>query len=98
MPQASTPHDVLRRLLESEAHARRRAEEAERVNAEEAQRLDEEIVDLAREIETDLIVMGHARRRPRTRLLLGSVAEHVLEFAPCPVLIVKYEDDRHAGR
>lgn len=49
----------------------------------------EEIVAHARDRGADLIVMGHVGRRPHTRVLLGSVAERVLEFAPCPVMIVK---------
>lgn len=50
----------------------------------------EEIVAHAHEHEIDLIVMGHVGRRPSARVLLGSVAERVLEFAPCPVLVVKH--------
>lgn len=48
----------------------------------------ESIVEAARELHADLIVMG-SRSRPGVRhLLLGSVAEKVLRTAPCPVLIV----------
>jgi len=58
----------------------------------------EEIVAHARDRGADLIVMGHVGRSPHTRVLLGSVAERVLEFAPCPVLVVKQSpeaaDDR----
>ena len=53
----------------------------------------EEIVASAQNLEVDLIVMGHVGRRPRARVLLGSVAERVLEFAPCPVMVVKHEDE-----
>jgi nucleotide-binding universal stress UspA family protein len=53
----------------------------------------EEIVATAQQQEVDLIVMGHVGRRPRARVLLGSVAERVLEFAPCPVMVVKHEED-----
>ena len=53
----------------------------------------EEIVATAQQREVDLIVMGHVGRRPRARVLLGSVAERVLEFAPCPVMVVKHEAD-----
>jgi nucleotide-binding universal stress UspA family protein len=52
----------------------------------------EEIVERARELGTDLIAMGHVGRRSRTRVLLGSVAERVLEFAPCPVMVVRSEE------
>jgi nucleotide-binding universal stress UspA family protein len=36
----------------------------------------------------DLIVMGTHGRRGLSHLLLGSVAEHTLRYAPCPVLTV----------
>jgi nucleotide-binding universal stress UspA family protein len=58
----------------------------------------EEIVAWAREREADLIVMGHVGRRPRAKVLLGSVAERVLEFAPCPVMVVKHDPDEDARR
>lgn len=53
----------------------------------------EEIVRLARDRGADLIVMGHVGRRPRAKVLLGSVTERVLEFAPCPVMVVKHEPE-----
>lgn len=51
----------------------------------------EEIVGLARELGADLIVMGHVGQRGTRRVLLGSVTQRVLDFAPCPVLVVKRE-------
>lgn len=51
----------------------------------------EEIVALAKEIGADLIVMGHVGQRGTRRVLLGSVTERVLDFAHCPVLVVKHE-------
>lgn len=47
-----------------------------------------EIVDRAREIQADLVVMGTHGRTGLKRLLLGSVAEKVLRLAPCPVLML----------
>jgi nucleotide-binding universal stress UspA family protein len=47
------------------------------------------IVAAAKEYQADLIVMGTHGRTGLTRLLLGSVAEHVLRHAACPVLTVK---------
>ena len=38
---------------------------------------------------TDLVVVGARGLGGMTRLLLGSVSEKVLQYAPCPVLIVK---------
>jgi nucleotide-binding universal stress UspA family protein len=47
------------------------------------------IVDVAKEIQAGLIVMGTHGRTGLGRLLMGSVAEHVLRQASCPVLTVK---------
>ena len=46
------------------------------------------IVDQAVSIPADVIVMGTHRRSGLNRLLYGSVTEHVLHRAPCPVLTV----------
>jgi nucleotide-binding universal stress UspA family protein len=48
-----------------------------------------EILDIAREIAADLIVMGTHGRTGFSRLLMGSVAEQVVRKAGCPVLTVK---------
>jgi nucleotide-binding universal stress UspA family protein len=47
-----------------------------------------EIVQLARDLPADLIVMGSHGRSGFDRLMLGSVTERVLRKAPCPVLTV----------
>ena len=47
------------------------------------------ILQIARERECDLIVMGTHGRTGLSHLLMGSVAEKVLRKAPCPVLTVK---------
>jgi len=48
-----------------------------------------EIVHVAREAGSDMIVMGTHGRSGLGRLLLGSIAEEVLRRADCPVLTVK---------
>ena len=48
-----------------------------------------EILRVAQEIRTDLIVMGTHGRTGLGRLLMGSVAEEVVRKAPCPVMTVK---------
>jgi universal stress protein A len=49
------------------------------------------IVETARDVRCDLIVMGnHGRTGLLDRLLMGSVAEKVVRQAPCPVLTVKF--------
>ena len=48
-----------------------------------------EITHLAGELGADLIVIAQVGRRGPPRILVGSVTERVLEYAPCPVLVVK---------
>jgi nucleotide-binding universal stress UspA family protein len=48
-----------------------------------------EIVNLAKGLNVDIIVMGTYGRRGAERILLGSVAERVIEYSTCPVLVIK---------
>ena len=90
--------EVQRELLEhGERYVLTLRQEAERIGLQANTQVRhgdpfEEIVAQARDRNVDLIVMGHVGRRPSTRVLLGSVAERVLEFAPCPVMVVKHEE------
>jgi nucleotide-binding universal stress UspA family protein len=47
------------------------------------------ILDAARDLSADIIVLGSHGRTGLSRLLMGSVAEHVVRHATCPVLTVK---------
>ena len=47
------------------------------------------ILQTAKEVNADLIVMGTHGRRGLTRALLGSVAESVVRHSPIPVLTVR---------
>jgi nucleotide-binding universal stress UspA family protein len=49
----------------------------------------ERIVEFARDVRADLIVIASHGRRGVSRLLLGSVAERVVRLAACPVLVLK---------
>ncbi len=51
------------------------------------------IVEVARKIGADLIVIGTHGRSGVQRLLLGSVAETVLRSAPCPVLAMRLPEN-----
>ena len=51
----------------------------------------EEIVRYAQDREIGLIVMGTHGRKGVAHMLLGSVAEHVVRIAPCPVLLVRQQ-------
>jgi universal stress protein A len=48
-----------------------------------------EIIAAAKELHADLVCIGTHGREGISRVLLGSVAEHVLRQAPCPVLTVR---------
>jgi universal stress protein A len=48
-----------------------------------------EIVEAARKLPADLIVISTHGRTGLNHVLLGSVAEHVVQRAPCPVLVVR---------
>ena len=47
------------------------------------------IVDYAEENDINLIVIGTRGRSGFKKLLLGSVASHVVTYAHCPILVVK---------
>jgi len=47
------------------------------------------VIEAAKELRADLIVMGTHGLTGVRRLLLGSVAEHVVRHAPCPVVTVR---------
>jgi len=48
-----------------------------------------QIVRAARTYHADLVVVGTHARRGMAKMLLGSVAAHVLANAPCPVVTVR---------
>jgi nucleotide-binding universal stress UspA family protein len=49
----------------------------------------EQIVHLAKENDMDLIVMGTYGLRGAEGILIGSVAQRVIEYSHCPVLVLK---------
>jgi nucleotide-binding universal stress UspA family protein len=49
----------------------------------------EDLIQCARDVNADLIVIGLRRRSPVGKLLLGSNAQEILLDAECPVLAVK---------
>jgi nucleotide-binding universal stress UspA family protein len=55
------------------------------------------VLDLARTLPADLLVMGTHGQGGLERLVLGSVTEAVLRKAPCPVLTIPHEERAYAG-
>lgn len=51
-----------------------------------------EIINVARDENVDLIVMGTHGRTGLSHMLIGSTAEKVVRMAPCPVLTVKHPE------
>jgi nucleotide-binding universal stress UspA family protein len=49
----------------------------------------EQIVNLAEQQKADMIVVGRRGLTKTTRWLMGSVSERVLQYAHCPVTVVK---------
>lgn len=47
------------------------------------------LCDVAKELAVDWLIVGSHGRRGFQKLLLGSVASHVVTHAPCSVLVVK---------
>jgi nucleotide-binding universal stress UspA family protein len=54
------------------------------------------ILQAAKEVEAELIVMGTHGRRGVSRALLGSITEAVIRTAPCPVLAVRANTTSHS--
>lgn len=48
-----------------------------------------EIIEAAKEIKCDMIIMGSERLKSNKLRALGSVARKVVETAPCPVMLVR---------
>ena len=72
-------------LLTEEDRVRLRAEPAVRASSSVAGT----IIEFAKQTHVDIIVVGTHGRGPLGRFLMGSVAEHVVRHAPCPVLVVR---------
>jgi len=105
MPPPSTVEIIDERWLELEAEALRKglAQQARRTGLADLAGFKperaipligsppREIVDLARQVKADLIVIGAEEGGVLHKILLGSTADGVIRKAPCPVLVVRSE-------
>ncbi len=55
---------------------------------------DQEIANVARELEADLIILATNGHTGLSHVLLGSTTERVVRHAPCPVLVVREKGAR----
>ena len=49
----------------------------------------DQIIEMAKSLDSELVVMGTHARRGLARWIIGSVCDHVLQHSPCPVLICR---------
>lgn len=52
---------------------------------------------LAAELPASVVIVGSRGRGGITRALLGSVSDHVIRHAPCPVLVMRADSEPGAG-
>ncbi|WP_277541188.1 universal stress protein [Haloarcula laminariae] len=52
----------------------------------------DEIVDLAKSVHADLVVVGGRKRSPTGKAVFGSVAQEVMLSSPCPVTFVRGDE------
>ena len=57
-----------------------------------------ELIEAAREARADLLVVGSHGRTGLSKLMMGSVAAHVVAHAPCSVMVVKLDGHRAHAR
>jgi nucleotide-binding universal stress UspA family protein len=50
------------------------------------------IAEVARELRSDLLVISTHGYTGLKHVLMGSIAEHVVRYAPCPVLVVRQQE------
>ena len=88
IPRNAQHHAALKHLLESTQNAFRedgREIETALLTGYPA----EQIIQYASKHKSDLLVLGAKGLRGTLRILLGGVAQQVVEYADCPVLIVR---------
>ncbi len=74
-------HEVEERVARPETNAR--------TTMVESSTPAEAMAELAKDPDVDLVVVGHRGRNSLTRVLLGSVADRLVQICPKPVLVVR---------
>jgi nucleotide-binding universal stress UspA family protein len=85
LPSADEIETLERSMVEEARHLDAQATASVQIGASNVGDL---VLDAAKAVGAELIVMGSHGRTGVRRLLLGSVAEHVLRHADCPVVTV----------
>lgn len=88
----SSAEAEMRSKAETELRALLKAEVGKAITAQAAVRTGtprNDIIAFAKNLPADLIVIATHGRTGLKHVLLGSVAEHVVRYAPCPVLVVR---------
>ena len=94
-PMVESPHamrDAASRLLDECVTEEDRKVRHARAILETSDRPVDAIVAYAKKEAVDLIVVGTQGRGALAQLFIGSVAEHVVRTAPCPVLTVRHPE------
>jgi universal stress protein A len=97
--QVALPEEILEKLVAEHGEALEKLAVPRRASTSFGEPLIEVgdprdmIVETARRLGVDLIVMGTHGRRGLSRVVMGSVAEDVIRHAPCPVLTVRGKAD-----
>jgi nucleotide-binding universal stress UspA family protein len=87
---------IASRVLDDAVPAERRDDWRVRLHVRRGH-ADEQIAMLASEVLADLIVIGRFGQSARRRRGIGSVADRVVAFADCPVLVVQLARDTTAA-
>lgn len=98
-PEGGVAQETLRRTLIHEAEARLaalapRLRGVDHDTAVRTGRIAPAILDYAREVDADLIVIATHGRKGIARFFIGSTTEHVLRRASCPVMTVRPHADQ----
>jgi nucleotide-binding universal stress UspA family protein len=97
-PREDLMADMIRSHEEVAARARQRLQDSGLATEARVLQGDprEALVEAAKVEQADLLVVGSHGRTGVAKLLLGSVAAHVMAHAPCSVLVVKTPGGRGA--